>query len=422
VTDGNSVTDSNKAKLPLESLPVANPGKRLGLLDGIRVLDVTTSIAGPYATMLLADFGAEVIKIERPGAGDDSRHWKPPSYDGQALWYLSVNRNKRSVTLDFSVPEGQAILHRLIAGADVLITNQLPKVLAKLRIDPASVKAIRPDIVYVSLTGFGLEGARQNDPCYDLIAEGYSGVMDLTGDLDREPQKVGTPAADLLAGTDAAMGCLAALMDRARTGKGHTVEVSLVDSMTRFLTPRIVSYLGSGELPRRSGAKDSVIAVYQVFNTADEPMTLGLPNDGIWKRFCVSINRQDLAADPSLTTNAGRVQKRKWLVAEIQKVLLKESRAHWLTLFAEHKVPAGPINRVDQVVKDEALLARGLFYSMENGERPIPQVGLGIRFDGEAPGYDHVPPALGADTNAVLQELAGLQPHELDAYRKAGVI
>jgi len=413
---------SARHPLPLEQLPRKAPGHRPGLLRGTRVLDLTTSIAGPYGTMLLADFGAEVIKVERPGTGDDSRHWQPPMYAGHALWYLSVNRNKLSVTLDFSNEQGYAVLRRLVRQCDVLVTNQLPAVLAKLRIDYESIKAVRPDIVYVSLTGFGLQGDRKNDPCYDLVAEGYSGVMDLTGELANDPQKVGTPAADMLAGADAALGCLAALMDRARTGNGHFVEVSLVDSMTRFLTPRIVSYLGSGELPRRSGAKDSVIAVYQVFATADEPMTLALSNDAIWKRFCGTVARPDLAADPSLATNAGRVTRRAELVQQIQQLLLAQPRAYWLTLFRQHKVPAGPINRVDEVVRDEELLARGLFYAMENGEQPIPQVGLGIRFDGEAPGFERVPPALGADTDAVLGELAGLQAHEIDSYRKAGVI
>ena len=408
--------------LPLEQLPRKAPGQRLGLLKGIRVLDLTTSLAGPYATMLLADLGAEVIKVERPGIGDDSRHWTPPSYGGHALWYLSVNRNKRSVTLDFSVLDGLSVLRRLIERSDVLVTNQLPAVLSKLQIDPDTVRGIRPDIIYVSLTGFGFEGGRRNDPCYDLIAEGYSGVMDLTGELANDPQKIGTPAADLLGGADAALGCLAALMDRASTGRGHFVEVSLVDSMTRFLTPRIVSYLGSGELPRRSGAKDSVIAVYQVFATADEPMTLGLPTDGIWRRFCAVVGRPDLAEDPTLATNDGRVRRRKELVEEIQRLLVQKPRAHWLALFRSQKVPAGPINRVDEVVRDDELLARGLFYSMENGATPIPQVGLGIRFDGEAAGYDHHPPALGADTISVLEEVAGLLAHEVDAFKKAGVI
>ena len=409
-------------KLPVDDLPRRAPGNRLELLSGVRVLDLTTSLAGPYATMLLGDFGAEVIKVERPRVGDDSRHWTPPSYAGQGLWYLSVNRNKRSITLDFSKPEGLALLRRLIERCDVLITNQLPRALSKLGIDYESVKKVRPDIVYASLTGFGLGGDRQNDPCYDLIAEGYSGVMDLTGELANDPQKVGTPAADLLAGTDTALACLAALMDRTRTGRGHFVEVSLVESMTRFLTPRIVSYLGSAELPRRSGAKDSVIAIYQVFATADEPLTLGLPNDAIWQRFCAVVERPDLAGDSGLAENAGRIARRKELVDTIQQILLTKPRADWLALFRSNKVPAGPINRVDEVVRDKELLARGLFYAMENGAEPIPQVGLGMRFDGETPGYERVPPALGADTFDVLREVAGLEPREIDTYKQSGVI
>src|SRR4051794_24874186 len=169
--------------LPVDRLPLRSPGKRLELLQGVKVLDLTTSLAGPYATMLLGDFGAEIIKIERPGTGDDSRHWKPPAYAGQGLWYLSVNRNKRSVTLDFASAAGRALLARMIERCDVLVTNQLPGALAKLGIDYEHVRTIRPDIVYVSLTGFGLAGDRRNDPCYDVIAEGYSGVMDLTGEL-----------------------------------------------------------------------------------------------------------------------------------------------------------------------------------------------------------------------------------------------
>jgi crotonobetainyl-CoA:carnitine CoA-transferase CaiB-like acyl-CoA transferase len=408
--------------LPLKSLPLRVPGGRPNLLGGTRVLDLTTSLAGPYATMLLGDFGAEIIKVERPGSGDDSRQWTPPSYAGHGLWYLSVNRNKRSVTLDFSQPEGLQLLHRLIQECDVLVTNQLPSVLSKLRVDYESVKAIRPDIVYVSLTGFGLGGERQNDPCYDLIAEGYSGVMDLTGELENDPQKVGTPAADLLSGSDAALGCLAALMDRAHTGNGHHVEVSLVESMTRFLTPRIVSYLGSGEVPRRSGAKDSVIAIYQVFATADDPITLSLPNDAIWRRFCAVVERPDLAADAGLASNALRVARRAELVAAIQEILRGKPRTHWLDAFRKNKVPAGPINRVDQVVEDGELLAREFFYAMTNGEQPIPQVGLGIRFDGRTAGYERVPPALGADTTSILQELAGLSADQIDFYKRSGVI
>ncbi|UOK73315.1 CaiB/BaiF CoA transferase family protein [Ancylobacter polymorphus] len=408
--------------IPTESLPPLAAGSRLGLLRGTRVLDLTTSIAGPYATMLLGDFGAEVIKVERPNIGDDSRHWGPPSYAGHALWFLSVNRNKKSLTLDFSVEAGRRILHDLIRHCDVIVTNQLPRVQRKLGIDIETVRALRPDIVYVSISGFGMAGARSEWPCYDLIAEGYSGVMDLTGEPDSGPQKVGTPAADLLAGGDAAMGCLAALVDRARTGAGHVVEISLVESMTRFMTPRVVSYLGGGELPRRSGARDSVIAIYQVFMTEDDPITLGLPNENIWRRFCAAVERNDWLEEDKYKGNAARVSVRAELAGEIQKILLRKGRTHWLDLFSATQIPAGPINRVDQVVEDPELLARGLFYSMAVEDQRIPQVGLGMRFDDQVAGYDRVPPSLGQDTDAILTQLLGCEQDEITRLRAEGVL
>lgn len=408
------------ASLPCESLPVKQPGARFRLLQGITVVDLTTSLAGPYGSLLLADFGAEIIKIERPGSGDDSRHWNPPSFAGQSLWYQSINRNKQSVALDFSTPVGRELLYGLVRKADVLITNQLPKVLKKLGIDWETIRTVKPDLVYASLTGFGLAGERSEDPCYDLIAEGYSGVMDLTGELSNDPQKVGTPAADLLGGADVALGVLAALHDRDRTGQGHLIEVALVDSMTRFMIPRIVSYLGSGIVPRRSGAKDSVIAIYQAFATADHPLTLALPNDTIWQRFCQAIARPDLGADVAFTKNAGRILRREELVNLTQALLKTQPRAHWLALFRQHKVPAGPINSIDQVTADPELIRRGLFYAMQ--DKGVPQVGLGIRVDGADSGYERVPPELGADTDTVLQQQLGLSTEQLASFRQQGVI
>ena len=269
--------------LPLDNLPTPASPPANPLLAGVTVVDLTTSIAGPYATMLLADMGARVIKVERPGKGDDCRAWGPPWLDGESLWFLSVNRNKESVTLDYSGDAGRKVLHDMVKKADVVIVNLVERVQKKLGIDYAALKAVKPDLVFVSLTGFGLTGARKDFPCYDLIAEGYSGVMDLTGEADSPPQKVGTPAADLISGMDAAMATLAALFDRAKTGRGHHIDIAMVDSMTRFMAPRIVPYLGSGEVPQRTGAKDSVIAVYQAFDTQDKPLTLGLGNDAIWQ-------------------------------------------------------------------------------------------------------------------------------------------
>ncbi|MGE0723607.1 MAG: CaiB/BaiF CoA transferase family protein [Alphaproteobacteria bacterium] len=405
--------------LPVDDLPTLPSGPH-ALLAGIRVLDLTTSIAGPYATMLLADLGADVVKVERPGSGDDARAWGPPFLHDQALWFASVNRSKRSIALDYASAPGRTVLDRLIAASDVLILNLLPRSQRKLGLDPASVRRLRPDIVFVSITGFGLEGSRADHACYDLIAEGHSGVMDLTGEPDGPPQKVGTPAADLLAGADAALGCVAALHDRARTGNGHVVDVALVDSMTRFMTPRLVPYLGTGEVPARSGGRDSVIAIYQVFETADQPMTLALGNDAIWKRFWDAVGMPDAAADPRHRSNADRRAARAEIVARIQDVLRRRPRAAWLDLLAAAKVPAGPINRADQVAGDPDLRQRGLFYRVETDDGPLPQVGLGIAIDGRAAGAARPPPSLGADAAAVLGDWLGAEAEMVEEWRRAG--
>src|SRR5262245_6254563 len=293
-----------KSSAPMDSLPAQVPGAGFDLLAGVRVIDLSTSIAGPYAAMLLGDMGAEVIKIERPGSGDDARAWGPPFIDGDSLWYVAVNRNKRSVALDFSTPRGRDALRALIKTSDVVIVNQPPRVQTKLAIDAATCRELRADIIHASITGFGLDGERSDWTCYDLIAEGYSGVMDLTGEPDSPPQKVGTPAADMLAGQDAAFAAVAALFDRTRSGQGKIIDIALVDSMTRFLSCRIVPYLGSGEVPRRSGGKDSVIAIYQPFDTADAPITLGLGNDNVWRRFWELVGQPEIAETPGYSSNA----------------------------------------------------------------------------------------------------------------------
>jgi len=408
--------------LPLESLPPPPGGPAIALLAGVRILDLTTSIAGPYAAMLLADMGAEVVKIERPGAGDDSRAWGPPFLDGESLWFLSVNRNKSSVTLDYSGEAGRRVLHDLVRKADVVIVNLVERVQRKLGVDYASLSAVKPDLVYVSLTGFGLQGGRKDFPCYDLIAEGYSSVMDLTGEAGSPPQKVGTPAADLIAGMDAAYAALAALFDRARSGRGHNIDIAMIDSMTRFMAPRIVPYLGSGEVPKRTGARDSVIAVYQTFDTKDDPITLGLGNDAIWQRFCEAVGRPEMGKDARYARNVERRAARAEIVAEIQKVLLTRSRDEWLRIFVEAKVPAGPVNRVDQVASDPELISRGLFYTDRANGRSIPQVGLGIAVDGSSSSYRQAPPRLGEHTSSILSEWLAYDDARIEQLRSSKVI
>jgi crotonobetainyl-CoA:carnitine CoA-transferase CaiB-like acyl-CoA transferase len=284
----------------------------------------------------------------------------------------------------------------------VFITNQPPSVQKKLGLDHETIRAIREDIVFTSITGFGLEGERADLTCYDLIAEGYSGVMDLTGAAGGAAQKIGAPAADMLAGQDAAMATMAALYERAQSGIGRRIDVSLVESMTRFLSCRLVSYLGSGEIPTRSGGTDSVIAIYQAFETADEPLTLGLGNDAIWRRFWEAVGDADYAARPEFSSNALRRQHRAAIVERIQGILKTAPRDRWLALFARKRVPAGPINGADAVAADAELQRRGLFYALDDNGRLVPQVGLGIRIDGAAATARSAPPALGEHSDELL--------------------
>jgi crotonobetainyl-CoA:carnitine CoA-transferase CaiB-like acyl-CoA transferase len=404
------------------TLPVLPVGRGFRLLAGVRVLDLSTSIAGPYAAMLLGDMGADIVKVERPGAGDDARAWGPPFLDGESLWYVSVNRNKRSATLDYAKPQGRDALAALIKASDVVVVNQPLRVQRKLGIDAASCRAVRGDLVHVSVTGFGLDGKRSDWTCYDLIAEGYSGVMDITGEADGPPQKIGAPAADMLAGSDAAFAAVSALFDRARTGQGHSIDISLVESMTRFLTCRIVPYLASRELPRRSGGKDSVIAVYQVFEAADLPMTLGLGSDAIWERFWDAVGQPDAGRQARYSSNKKRREHRAEIVGMIQDILRAKPRDHWLALFSQVRVPAGPIYRIDELAADSEFQARGLFYTLDAEGRHVPQVGTGFHVDGQANVPRMPPPRLGASTIDVLRDIAKLNDEEIAALQRGGVI
>ncbi len=374
--------------------------------------------------MMLADMGAEVIKVERPGTGDDARHWGPPFLGGHALWFLSVNRNKQSITLDFLEDDGRAVLHDLVRSCDVFVCNHIPRVQKKLGISEEDLRLVNDALVHVSITGFGLTGERRNWTCYDLIAEGYSGVMDLTGEFENDPQKVGTPAADMLAGMDAAFATMAALYAGKDSGTGCGIDISMIESMTRFLTPRIVSWLGSGELPRRSGGRDSVIAIYQTFQTADEPLTLGLGNDNLWARFWKAVGEPDRGADERFDSNIKRRERREEIVETIQNLLSTRERNHWLSLFAEHRIPAGPINRLDELTEDTELADRGLFYSLklEGYDDVLPQVGTGIRFNDSSPRAETPPPRLGEHTDHVLGKLLGYDDARIQNLRSAKLV
>jgi len=373
--------------------------------------------------MLLADFGADVVKVERIDGGDDARAWGPPFLDSESLWFLSVNRNKRSIGLNYSSDQGYWVLSDLVAWADVVICNQTIRVQHKLKTDYQSLVEINPSLIHTSVTGFGVSGKRADWACYDLIAEGYSGVMDLTGAIDRGPQKIGAPAADMLAGQDASMSIMAALIDRSNTGRPHCIDVSLVESMTRFISCRIVPWLGGDRVPQRSGGTDSVIAVYQAFETADEPITLGLGSDAIWQRFWQAVEKPDYAKHDSMTDNTARRQLREKIVADIQAILILRPRTEWLSRFSKARVPAGPINRVDETASDSELIARGLFYTLEAEDgRRIPQVGLGIHLDGDAAVATHGPPRFGQHSQSILSDELHYSMDRIEKLLNAGTV
>lgn len=414
--------DAKSSQLPLEKLPEVSPGRGFDLLEGVRVLDLTTSIAGPYATQLLGDMGAEILKIEKVDGGDDARAWGPPFLDNESLWFMSVNRNKRSICLDYKQPEGRNVLYELMQRCDVVVTNRTLQVATKLGIDYESVRRIKPDIIYVSITGYGTAGPRANWTCYDLIAEGHSGVMDLTGEADRGPQKVGAPAADMLAGQDAALATVSALFARQKSKAGHQIDIALVDSMTRFLSTRIVSYLGSGDLPRRAGGTDSVISIHRVFETADLPIALAIGNDSIWRRFWEAVGQPEVAHRQGYDSNTQRRARQAEIVPLIQNVLKQRRRDQWLPIFQEKRVPAGPINRIDEVVADGLIHDRGMFYRLKTAEAEFPQVGTGFLLDGAPNHPRHAPPRLGQHTSETLRDLLGYDDKRVEQLRKAGLV
>jgi crotonobetainyl-CoA:carnitine CoA-transferase CaiB-like acyl-CoA transferase len=330
-----------------------------GPLDGVRVVDLSTSYAGPTASMYLADLGARVVKVERPGYGDDARQWGPPFAGGHSAWFASANRNKDSVVVDLRSEDGQAGLGRLLASADVFIENLNPAKLASRGLDPDTLRRRHPKLVYCALSGFGLDGPDAGLPGYDLIAQARSGLMSVTGADGGPPQRVSTALSDIVAGMAAALAVSAALVRQRLTGQGDVVDVSLLDTDLALLAPRIAAYLAGGPEPRPSGGTDSVLAVYQSFPTADRDIVVAVGNDVIWQRFCATAGLDELAADPGLAGNAGRAEQRPRLITAISARLRTRPAADWITAFAEAGVPASTVRSLSEVVEDPQVRARG---------------------------------------------------------------
>lgn len=366
-----------------------------GALQGIRIVDFSRVLAGPYATMLLGDFGAEIIKIERPGVGDDTRHWGPPhDSQGVATYFNAVNRNKRSVALDLTDPDDVAAVRELIAGADVVVENFRPGTMEKLGLGYADLRAVRPDIVYCSITGFGRDGGAEL-PGYDLLVQAVGGLMSVTGTEPGHPTKAGVAVVDVLAGLHALSGILAALLHRDRTGEGQRVDTNLLSVLLSSMVNQASGYLGAGAVPAIMGNRHPSITPYETFDTADRPIAIAVGNDKQFRAFAVAIGRSDLADDPRFATNPLRVANRDALCALLEPALKANGADHWYRELNAVGVPAGPINDLAEAFA----FARGLGIeaSVTVPDSPTPQVANPITFSATPVTYRSGPPRLGGD-------------------------
>ena len=408
-------------------------------LEGIRVLDLSRVLAGPWCTQTLADLGADVIKIERPGAGDDTRNWGPPflpTADGreshESAYYLGANRNKRSVTCDIAQPEGQALVRQLTEHCDVFIENFKVGDMARYGLDYASLKAINPRLVYCSLTGFGQSGPYAPRAGYDYIIQGMGGLMSVTGerdDLNGGPQKVGVAVADLFTGMYATVGILAALRHAERTGGGQHLDMALLDTQVAMLANLGANYLVSDQAPGRMGNAHQNIVPYQVFEVAPRAdsgkdfIILAVGNDGQYAKFCEVAGRPDLASEPRFVKNADRVRHRAELVPMLEAVMKTRAKADWLSALEAAKVPCGAINCLDEVFADPQVQARGMVTHWQHPLRAdLPLVSSPIKLEKTPVRTDRPPPMLGQHTDEVLGELLGVDAARLATLRDRQVI
>ncbi|MES0823812.1 CaiB/BaiF CoA transferase family protein [Ruegeria sp. SCP11] len=381
-----------------------------GPLKGIKVLDLSRILAGPTCTQLLGDLGATVIKIENPATGgDDTRQWGPPYVEDAegnrsdlSAYFMSANRNKKSVALDIASPEGQAEIKRLASHADILIENFKPGGLAKYGLDYATLSQEFPSLVYCSISGYGQTGPNSSKPGYDLMAQGYGGIMSLTGDAEGQPMKVAVGIADVVCGMYASVGILAALRHRDQTGEGQQIDLALVDTQVSWLINEGVNYLTSGQVPQRRGNAHPNIVPYEVYDTADGHVILAVGNDGQFRRFCEFIGHADLADDPRYTTNPARLEHRETLNAILRPALQSYDTATVIAELEARKVPVGPVRTLDQVFASDQVAARQMQITMQAGPGEVNLIGNPLKFSRTPVTYRSAPPEFGADTQTVL--------------------
>ncbi|MGE4281579.1 MAG: CaiB/BaiF CoA transferase family protein [Magnetospirillum sp.] len=399
-------------------------------MNGLRVLDLTRVLAGPSCTQMLGDMGADVIKVERPGAGDDTRKWGPPFLDRrqggsskESAYYLSANRNKRSIAIDISKPQGRDLVLELLAECDILVENYKVGDLERYGLSYGQLKDRFPGLVYCSITGFGQTGPYAKRAGYDFLAQGMGGIMSLTGEPQGEPVKVGIGNADLITGLYAGFAILSALRHRDRTGQGQHVDMALLDCQLALMTYEAENYLLSGEAPQRRGNGHPNIVPYQVFRAADGYLILAVGNDGQFAKFCEFAGCPELAADSRFATNPARLKHREELIPQIADIVVRHPRAHWLDGLESRGVPAGPVNTLPETFEDPQVKARGMVVHADHLYRDaVPLLNSPIHMSETPPQVRLAPPVLGQHTRAILDEMLGLNGEAVESLIASGIV
>jgi crotonobetainyl-CoA:carnitine CoA-transferase CaiB-like acyl-CoA transferase len=389
-------------------------------LHGITVLDLTRVLSGPYCTMLLADLGARVIKVEQPGKGDDTRGWGPPFVDGESAYFMSINRNKESVTLDFKKPEGRNLLTKLIDKADVVVENFKPGALARQGLDYASLAPSHPRLVYCSISGFGQTGPRRAEPGYDAVMQAEGGLMSITGSADGPAFRLGVAIADIVSGMFAAQGITTALYAREKTGKGQAVDIAMLDAVVALLTYQAGIYFATGTAPVRMGNRHPTIVPYETFSASDGDFVLAVGNDTQWQRFCAVAGVED---DGRFATNTGRVLGHSELKPMLDARLRTKPRAHWIEQLTNAAIPCGSVRDLQEVMTDPQVRAREMIAELEHARiGALKVLGTPLKFSDMPTGARSAPPTLGQHTDAVLTGDLGLKADQVAELRAKGVI
>ena len=392
-------------------------------LEGIRVLDLTRALAGPFCTLMLGDNGADVIKVEIPGTGDDTRKWGPPFIGEESAYYLSINRNKRSLTLNLQDAQAQEVFMKLAKDIDVVVENFTPGVMGRFGLDYDAVKAVSPKVVYCSISGFGQDGPYRNRPAYDQIMQGVGGLMSITGEPDGEPQKIGIAVTDIGAGMWSAFAIMAALHHREKSGEGQYIDISMLDAQVAWLTYQAAFFFANGEAPKRMGAAHPTLVPYQAFMCNDgKYINVAVGSERIWGRFCQGMGREDLKDHPDYATNSVRVNHRGAMVSMLQDIFLTRPVAEWVEDLQAANVPCGPINDLADVFADPQVLARNMYLEMPHPTLgSIKQTGLPIKFSLTPGGLDRHPPLLGEHNQEILQSL-GYSDADVQSLKEQSVI